>query len=154
MIVPAHPENEHARIDSLKSYNILDSLPEKEFDDITSLASEICQTKISAVSLIDEKRQWFKSIHVLDATETPRDVAYCAHAINDAPNVLEVEDAAKDERFIDNPLLTGAPHVRFYAGVPLVNDEGYALGTLCVIDSEPKKLSENQLKSQIINDNH
>lgn len=147
MIVPAHPENEHARIDSLKSYNILDSLPEKEFDDITSLASEICQTKISAVSLIDEKRQWFKSIHGLNATETPRDVAYCAHAINDAPNVLEVEDAAKDERFIDNPLLTGAPHVRFYAGVPLVNDEGYALGTLCVIDSEPKKLSENQLKS-------
>ncbi len=147
MITPTKPENEEQRVKSLESYNILDSLPEKEFDDITALASEICQTEISAVSLIDKDRQWFKSIHGLDAKETPRDIAYCAHAINDPKNILEVEDASKDERFIDNPLLTGEPHVRFYAGVPLVNNEGFALGTLCVIDSTPKKLTKNQVKS-------
>ncbi len=147
MITPPKPANEELRIKSLESYNILDSLPEKEFDDITALASEICQTEISAVSLIDKDRQWFKSIHGLEAKETPRDIAYCAHAINDPKNILEVEDASKDERFINNPLLTGKPHVRFYAGVPLVNDEGFALGTLCVIDSTPKKLTENQVKS-------
>ena len=147
MITPPHPENEQNRIYSLYSYNILDTLPEKEFDDITALASEICQTKISAISLIDNDRQWFKSIHGLDAKETSRDIAYCAHAINDPKNILEVEDASKDNRFIGNPLLTGEPYVRFYAGVPLVNNEGFALGTICVIDSTPKKLTENQIKS-------
>ena len=147
MITPLNPENEEKRLESLQSYNILDSLPEKEFDDITALASEICQTKISAVSLIDQDRQWFKSIHGLEATETPRDIAYCAHAINEPNTILEVEDATKDHRFVGNPLLTGEPHVRFYAGVPLVNKEGFALGTICVIDSTPKKLTKNQINS-------
>jgi signal transduction histidine kinase len=147
MIKPQIPKNENERLSDLKAYEILDTLPEKEYDDITRIASQICQTKVSLISLVDENRQWFKSHYGIDATETPREHAFCAHAINNINDVLEVSDSRKDERFHDNPLVTGEPNIVFYTGVPLVSNEGNALGTLCVIDSEPKKLNEEQIDS-------
>jgi signal transduction histidine kinase len=147
MIKPDIPSNDKERLKELMSYEILDSLPEKEYDDITRIASQICQTKVSLISLVDEDRQWFKSHHGIDATETPREHAFCAHAINNINDVLEVEDSRKDERFHDNPLVVNEPHVVFYTGVPLVSPDGYALGTLCVIDDVPKKLDKEQVES-------
>ncbi len=138
-------ENEEDRLKTLDSYEILDSLPQKDFDDITRLASEICNTPISLISFIDADRQWFKSRYGLETSETPREYAFCAHAILNPDEILIVPDATKDERFQDNPLTTGHPQVVFYTGVPLVNQEGHALGTLCVIDNKPKELTYNQL---------
>lgn len=147
MIKPATPKNEQARLNALKTYSILDTLPEQEYDDITLLASYITNTPVSLISLIDENRQWFKSKHGLRVESTPRDVAFCAHAINKQDEVMVVPDSRDDERFHDNPLVTGDPHVVFYAGVPLVNSEGHALGTLCVIDQKPRDLSSEQLNA-------
>ncbi len=147
MILPPPSIDEEARLLALKEYSLLDSLPEQEYDEITQLASEICQTPISLISLIDDQRQWFKSKVGLDAPFTPREWAFCAHAINDKERTMVVQDSRRDERFMENPLVVGDPHVIFYAGVPLVNKEGHALGTLCVIDNEPRKLSESQLKA-------
>lgn len=147
MIKPEIPFNENERLAALAEYHILDTLPEAEFDDITKIASQICQTPISLISLVDDRRQWFKSHHGLDTTETPRDVAFCAHAINNQDEILIVPDSRRDIRFHDNPLVTDDPHVIFYTGVPLISPEGYALGTLCVIDDKPKKLNEEQLDS-------
>ncbi|MBE2189867.1 MAG: GAF domain-containing protein, partial [Candidatus Kapabacteria bacterium] len=147
MIKPKIPENESERLENLKSYAILDTLPEKEYDDITYLASQICGTPISLVSLIDETRQWFKSHHGLHTTETSKDYAFCAHAINDQDKILIVPDSRIDERFHDNPLVTDNPYVIFYAGIPLVSPKGYSLGTLCVIDNVPRKLDESQIQS-------
>ena len=131
----------------MRSYSILDTLPESDYDNITKIAAEICGTPISLISLIDDKRQWFKSHHGLDATETPKEYAFCGHAINTPNDVFIVQDARKDERFYDNPLVTGDPHVIFYAGVPLVSEAGLPLGTLCVIDHKPNLLSQSQISS-------
>lgn len=147
MIIPELLENEQERLKDLDSYSILDTFPEEDYDNLTAIAAQICGTPISLVSLVDDKRQWFKSHHGLSASETPREYAFCAHAIHDKENFFIVQDARIDERFHDNPLVTGEPHVIFYAGIPLVSDEGFPLGTLCVIDHEPKLLSEGQLSS-------
>ncbi len=141
------PDNESERLEALQNYSILDTLPEQDFEDITKIASEICQTPISLITLIDSNRQWFKSHHGLDISETSRDYAFCAHAINTPEAIFEVKNSREDLRFADNPLVTGHPNVVFYAGVPLVNPEGFSLGTLCVIDSKPRELTEPQLQA-------
>lgn len=147
MISAPKPIAESARLNALASYRILDTSPEECFDDFTKLASRICETPISLISLIDKERQWFKSRVGLEAPETHRNLAFCAHAILDCDNLLEVPNACEDERFFDNPLVVGDPRIRFYAGTPLVNGEGFGLGTLCVIDREPRRLSETQKTS-------
>ena len=144
MMIPYPPINEDQRLKALKNYNILDTLPQAEYDNITYIASYICKTPISLVSLIDEKRQYFKSHLGLDILETSRDVSFCAHAIHNHNEVFTVSDARLDERFHDNPLVTDEPKVVFYAGMPLVTKEGHALGTLCVIDREPHHLTDEQ----------
>ena len=138
------PPNELQRLETLRSYNVLDTPPESAFDDLTQLAAQICEVPIAAVSLVDGNRQWFKSIVGLSATETSRDIAFCAHTILNPDELLEVRDAQLDSRFADNPLVTGNPNIRFYAGAPLVAPDGLALGTLCVIDHEPHVLSAKQ----------
>ncbi|MBC77755.1 MAG: hypothetical protein CME64_17250 [Halobacteriovoraceae bacterium] len=140
------PPNEKSRLDKLKSLSILDSGPEKIFDELTKVAALVCGTPISLISLVDEHRQWFKSRHGLDACETERKYAFCAHAILEN-QVFIVEDATKDERFHDNPLVTGPPHVIFYTGVPLTTKDGFRIGTLCVIDHKPKRLKEEQIST-------
>lgn len=147
MTAPKIPENEAERLKELASYSILDTLPEADYDYLTAIASEICGTSVSLISLIDKDRQWFKSHHGLHASEFSRESAFCAHAINDPDRVFIVQDARIDKRFSDNPLVTGHPHVIFYAGVPLKSHQGLPLGTLCVIDKTPKQLSQSQIDS-------
>jgi len=157
MIIPEKPQNEELRLAALATYDVVDTLPEQDYDDITALAAMIAGTPIALVSLVDRTRQVFKSHHGLDVAHTPREIAFCAHAINRPTDLFVIEDSRQDERFKDNPLVTGDPHVTFYAGAPLVNPEGYALGTLCVIDHEPRTLTQAQevalraLSRQVIN---
>ena len=139
------PGSEARRIDALKEYNILDSLPEADYDAITQLAAYICQTPVSLISFVDEHRQWFKSHYGVDRSETSREIAFCAHNIIDLSGPLIVEDARLDHRFSKNPLVTGDPHIVFYAGMPLVDSEGFALGSLCVVDTKTRQLTEEQL---------
>lgn len=139
-------DSESSRLDVLASYDIMDTAAEKVFDDLTRLATTICGTPISLVSLVDENRQWFKSRVGLDAEQTPRDQAFCAHAIQDDVPFI-IEDATKDARFVDNPLVTDDPNIRFYAGMPLIVEDGSALGTLCVIDRKPRSLTDEQIRS-------
>lgn len=143
---PDSPD-EANRLEAVRSYNILDTLPEKEYDDLTQLASHICQTPIALISLIDEQRQWFKSTHGLDIQESPRAIAFCNHTIQSPQDVFVVPDSRQDKRFSENPLVTDDPNVVFYAGVPLVDDHGYALGSLCVVDRKPNQLSSAQLSA-------
>ena len=143
MIEAELPENEQDRLRKLYELNILDTLEEQAYDDITRLAAEICETPIALVSLVDHDRQWFKSHHGLDARETPREFAFCAHAIL-GDDVLVVEDSSKDERFHDNPLYIDEPHVNFYAGAPLIMSDDHKLGTLCVIGNEARTISDDQ----------
>ncbi len=148
MIAPEKPIYENFRLEALQSLHILDTNPEKEFDDITALAAQLCDTSISLISLIDTDRQWFKSSHGLDTTEIPRVYSFCAHAILQPNEILEVSNTTEDIRFKDNPLTKTEQPILFYTGVPLIDKNKFALGTLCVIDQAPKKkLSTKQLKA-------
>jgi len=135
--------NENERLKELHRYNILDTAGEKDFDEIVKLAANICETPIALISLVDQNRQWFKACMGLEVRETPRSISFCSHAITHK-NGMIVKDASEDKRFSNNPLVTGDPHIRFYAGVPLTSPKGYRLGTLCVIDQKSKDLTEKQ----------
>jgi GAF domain-containing protein len=138
------PSNEAERLRTLRLFRILDSGSENAFDELTRLAASICDSPISLITLLDENRQWFKPAVGLEISGTPRDVAFCAHAITQN-DVFVVEDATQDERFADNPLVTSDPSIRFYAGTPLIVADGVSLGTLCVIDRKPRRRTAAQL---------
>ena len=142
---PQVPLNESDRQTALDRYNILDTLPEQEYDDLTQLAADICGTPIALISLIDHDRQWFKSRVGIDATETPRDISFCGHAVAES-SFLNVPDTIQDARFADNPLVAEDPRIRFYAGMPLKTADNFTLGTLCVIDHQPRNLTDKQIQ--------
>lgn len=138
------PLSEADRLNALREFHVLDSAPEEAFDDIAALASQICGTPIALVSLVDDQRQWFKARVGMEEQETSRDIAFCAHAIL-GTETLVVPDATRDPRFADSPLVTENPRIRFYAGAPLTTSEGHAIGSMCVMDREPRQLTERQL---------
>ena len=138
------PQDEEARLERLRQYQVLDTAAEQAFDDITKMAADVCQTPVSLLTFVDRNRQWFKSNIGLSAKETSRDIAFCAHAILQ-PDLFVVPDALADERFAKNPLVTHDPNIRFYAGMPLVTEDGHAVGTLCVLDRVPRELTQDQL---------
>lgn len=143
MTAPMLQKDDASRVAALEKYAILDTDPEQAFDDLTLLASFICRTPIALISLVDGKRQWFKSRVGITQSETSRDIAFCSTAIQQS-EVFVVPDALKDERFRNNPLVVSEPHIRFYAGAPLINEDGFALGTLCVVDRTPRELEPDQ----------
>ena len=140
---PPLPPEEPQRLESLRSYEILDSPPEQAYDDLALLASQICDTPIALVSFIDEHRQWFKATIGVDLVETPRDLAFCAHAIA-GQGTMVVPDVLADERFAQHPLATSEPKIRFYAGAPLRGERGHGLGTICVLDRIPHNMTAKQ----------
>jgi GAF domain-containing protein len=142
-------QNEKKRLKVLWQYEVLDTVPEELFDDLTELAARICEAPIALISLVDEKRQWFKSKVGTSVNETSRDFSFCAHAIRQS-DLFIVPDATKDARFATNPLVTSDPRIRFYAGAPLITADGYALGTLCVIDKVPRELRPDQKQALVI----
>jgi GAF domain-containing protein len=152
MKVPT-PKDEAKRIEVLWQYDILDTVPEQVFDELTELAAHICESPIALITLVDEKRQWFKSKVGVDINETPRDISFCAYAIVQE-NIMVVADASKDKRFSKNPLVVSEPHIRFYAGAPLITPDGHALGTLCVLDKKPHKLRPDQKRALEILSRH
>jgi GAF domain-containing protein len=137
------PKNEAKRIKVLWQYDILDTVPEEVFDDLTELAARICEAPIALITLVDENRQWFKSKVGVTINETSRDISFCGHAIEQS-DLFIVPDATQDKRFAQNPLVTSDPKIRFYAGAPLITPDGHALGTLCVIDKVPRELRPDQ----------
>lgn len=137
--------SEALRLTELQRLCVMDSLEEQAYDDIVRMAADICGTPIALISLIDDKRQWFKARVGLQVKETPREMAFCAHAIQQPEQVFVVNDASKDARFESNPLVVGDPSIRFYAGAPLVTSNGQALGTVCVIDREPREIAPEKL---------
>ena len=137
------PQNESKRLKVLWQYEVLDTVPEEVFDDLTELAARICEAPIALISLVDENRQWFKSKVGVTVNETSRDLSFCAYAITQS-DLFIVPDATKDKRFASNPLVTSDPKIRFYAGAPLITPDGHALGTLCVIDKVPRELRLEQ----------
>jgi GAF domain-containing protein len=140
------PNNEAERLAALKEYRVLDTGTEQPYEDITTLAAHICQVPMAMISLVDEARQWFKARVGITRVQTPRETAFCAHTIlHRRPFVIR--DAKKDRRFVNNPLVTGEPHIRFYAGFPLINQKGFAVGTLCAMDRKPRVLSAKQEKA-------
>ena len=139
-----HTEDQQ-RLEALQEYGIMDTPPEEEFDNITALASRICGTPISLITLLDDQRQWFKAAVGIDIKETPIEYAFCAYAIKNPSDPTVVPDSRKDERFADNPFVTGEPYIVFYAGMPLVDEKGFALGSLCVLDVEEHTLTPFQL---------
>jgi len=143
MAAPTPVVIETARIAALDRYAILDSEPEEAFDDLVTLAAHICQTPMAMLSLVDDHRQWFKSKVGVQVRETPRDISICAHAIQQK-DLFIIPDTREDARFRENPLVVGEPGIRFYAGAPLINEDGFALGTLCVVDREPRVLDSEQ----------
>jgi GAF domain-containing protein len=147
------PRNEKKRLEVLWQYDVLDTVPERVFDDLTNLAAHICEAPIAMITLLDEKRQWFKSKVGISVNETAREVSFCAHAIM-RDKLFIVPDAASDPRFANNPLVTGDPKIRFYAGAPLITPDGHALGTLCVIDKVPHSLRPDQKRALEILSRH
>lgn len=145
MVIAPDPPNESRRLARLRRTGLLDTPDEEAFDALTRTASILCEVPIALISLVDHDRQWFKSRFGLDAQQTPRDISFCAHTILDT-EIMEIPDALEDERFRENALVRLDPRIRYYAGSPLVTPEGEALGTLCVIDRQPRKLSELQLE--------
>jgi two-component system cell cycle sensor histidine kinase/response regulator CckA len=142
-MIAANPSLEKKRLKVLWQYEVLDTVPEEIFDDLTELAARICEAPIALISLIDEDRQWFKARVGITAPETSRDISFCAHAIRQN-GLFVVPDASRDSRFAKNPLVLSGPKIRFYAGSPLITPDGYALGTLCVIDKVPRQLGADQ----------
>lgn len=142
--------NEQLRLKELQEYKVLDTLPEKELNDIIEIASAICDTPISLISFVDENRQWFKAKKGLNVQETPRELSFCQHALNHPKEVFVVEDSLHDLRFYDNPLVQGKPHIRFYAGAPLESSSTYLLGTLCVIDTKPRNINDSQKRALLL----
>src|SRR5258706_6439232 len=141
---PVIPMDESERLAELEDLEVLDSEAEEDFDGLTRLAASVCGTPIALVSLVDAERQWFKSKLGLETKETPRDVAFCAHAINKPGQLFVVPDALNDSRFLANPLVTDDPSIRFYAGMPIDTKPGSAIGTLCILDRVPRDLSHSQ----------